>query len=337
MRKKNRSPWTDLVDRVASTKKKERKNLLQEFDEIADSLSTVKTNSVNLAILAIRYCLNWSVKDIALCVHLSEKQVADSLYRTKKKINTTKRKLASNSELNIKLDLVAILWQAGGEGIQGSGYRNLSLMREAISILKLIALQHPQNVSVYGSLTMLCYVMAQILGDPSILPYIGSIHENRENWDRNLILQGDQYFKMFKKLNKDPLLTLRLDTYHLIFSPPSSNKVNWKQVMKNQKEIIKLRFLPNIYLNLVKITGDFEGPLKGAQLLEQCKGNAGLKNHLFTYIVLGRLYFRARKWRKAGTNLRIFLKMSNNELMKAQVKTWILACKNQISKRGSKN
>lgn len=285
--------------------------------------------------LTLKTLCGLSVNEIARGFLTTEETISKRLYRAKEKIRSEKIELESPTEelLSERLDAVLhTLYLLFNEGYNSSHPELLlrqDLCAEAIRLCKLLTQHARTNLpKVRALLALMCFqasrLDARLANDGSIILLK---YQNRELWNRELIVRGQDYLTSAADGEE-------LSEYHLEAAiaachalAPTFEQTDWPRILSLYQLLSSIKPGPIVELNKAIVAGYAESAQRG---IEELKRINGLEDHYLYQTALGDFYLQIDDIQQAKSHYQLALPLTTSSLEKQLIEQKMRLC--EISK-----
>ncbi len=267
--------------------------------------------------LTLKTLCGLSINEIAHGFITTEETIAKRLYRAKEKIRSEKieMEVPTKELLSQRLDAVLhTLYLLFNEGYNSSHPEFLlrqDLCAEAIRLCILLTQQAKTNLpKVKALLALMCFqasrLDARLADDGSIILLK---YQNRERWNRELIVRGQDYLTAAASGDE-------LSDYHLEAAIAACHafaetfeQTDWPRILSLYQLLSKIKHGPIVDLNKAIVTGYVESAQRG---IEELKKIDGLESHYLYQTALGDFYLRVDDIQRAKSSYQLALTLTTS-------------------------
>ncbi len=285
----------------------------------------------NQIIIILKILCGFSTAEIAKAFITSEETISKRLYRAKEFFRSEKIKLEIPSVDELKFRVNAVLssiYLLFNEGYNSTKSENLirkELIDEAIILCKLLSQnKHTQLPEVFALMALMCFHSAR---SRSRLTFEGEIillkSQDRNNWDRNLIEEGNRYLNIAAFGNEVSPYHIEAAIAYVHCTSESFDKTNWKQILMLYEWLCKISPSPVTEMNKTVALMQVYGPGKALEVLEQIEGRKKLESYYLFHALLGEIFSQLNQNEKAQHHFETAIRLNHSEIEKKILKNKI--------------
>jgi RNA polymerase sigma-70 factor (ECF subfamily) len=281
--------------------------------------------------LTLKTLCGLSINEIAHGFLTTEETIAKRLYRAKEKIRSEKIEIEVPTKelLSQRLDAVLhTLYLLFNEGYNSSHPEFLlrqDLCAEAIRLCILLTQHAKTNLpKVKALLALMCFqasrLDARLADDGSIILLK---YQNRERWNRELIVRGQDYLTAAASGDE-------LSDYHLEAAIAACHafaetfeQTDWPRILILYQTLSKIKPGPIVDLNKAIVTGYVESAQRG---IEELKNINGLENHHLYHTALGDFYLQVEDKQRAKSSYQLALTLTTSNQEKQLIEQKMRVC-----------
>lgn len=252
----------------------------------------------NQITLILKILCGFSTAEVAKSFLISEDTVSKRLYRTKEffRLNKIKLEMPSGNEIknrtNSVLNAIYLLFNEGYNSTHSKELIRTELIEEALTLCKLLSESpHTQLPEVYALMALIYFHSSRsesrLSNEGEIILLSG---QDRNKWDKAMILKGNEYLKKAAFGNE-------ITSYHLEAAiafehctSESFQKTNWELILGYYESLCKIITSPISQLNRIIALMQVSGPSIALKELENLPERNKLESYYLYHSLLGDIY-----------------------------------------------
>ena len=256
--------------------------------------------------LTLKTACGFSTAEIARAFLTPPTTIAQRLVRAKRQIRDHDIVIdpPGGDDLPARIDsvlrVIYLLFNEGYAATSGDDLVRADLCEEAIRLGALVVDQSPLQLPAAHALLALMMLQAARL--PARTLEDGSLavlaEQNRDLWDRKLIVQGMRHFGASASGNTITTYHLQAEIAAIHATSASESEIDWRKLVELYDDLYKLEPTPIVLLNRAIAISRADGPRAGLNALQEIETHHSLRQyHLLPAVA-------AELWKQAGDRSR---------------------------------
>lgn len=249
-------------------------------------------------ILSLKLIGGFSNKEISRALLKKEETVAKSFTRAKKqfreKVKTLEIPIEMGlaSRISLVLKVIYLLFTEGYIASTGEVIIKKDICYEAIRMALLLTKNSSTNVSeVHGLIALMCFHVSRFearVDEKGAL--VDMEHQNRAQYNQELIQQGMRHFYMAKSKNaQNPLYFLQSAVSYFYSSAKTYEEIDWYEILEVYDAQLRYSYSPIIRLNRIVPYYKVHGAAKGLIALDEIYRDIDLTKNALYYSIKAQL------------------------------------------------
>jgi len=225
--------------------------------------------------LTLRLLGGLTTAEIARAFLVPERTLAQRLVRAKGKIRDARIPYRVPTEADLpqrRRSVLAVVYLIFNEGyIASSGDRLVreSLSTEAIRLARLLAEIMPDEPEVMGLLALMLLIESRRATRTTMEGALVLLaDQNRDLWDRGLILEGQAIVRRCLRLNRPGPYQIQAAINAVHSDAPTAAATDWSQILQLYNQLLSFAPSPVVALNRAVAVAEIEGPEAALRLLD---------------------------------------------------------------------
>jgi len=276
-------------------------------------------------ILSLKLIGGFSNKEIAKALLKKEETIAKGFTRAKKKLSENITSLAIPIELglrsrvNIVLKIIYLMFSEGYSGTEGEVLIKKDICHEAIRLALLLTKnKYCNQPEVNALIALMCFHASRFEARIDKHNELVDLkHHNRNNYNKDLIILGNQYLGYAVKQSDEPSdYQLQAAISYCYSIAKTFSEIDWESILEFYNILIRKKRSPLIILNRLISYSKVHGADKALQELCTYEKSPNFIDSKLYYAIKSELLIDVHKINQSISALKKAIEKSNNALEK---------------------